>query len=310
MDTAWLLDLRALADTLNFSRAAEMRNITQPAFGRRIKALEEWSGSVLVDRSSTASSITPAGVIMLDAANDILQRIERATHDLSQERSATATLTFAATHALSFTFFPGWVQSLGSSVSTVPIRLLSDNMNECEKMMAEGRAQFLLCHFHPKSEIRLHEADFKHVELDSDLLLPVAQRGSGEAPIYKLPGTPSTPIPYVSFDEKSGMGRILAANLTNVESELHLTRVFTSHLAMVLKALALEGKGVAWIPRSLAFVELEPEGRLAIAGDERWMVPVKIVLIRSRSRMTELAEKFWTTVESASRRKPAAAARI
>lgn len=105
MDTAWLLDLRALADTLNFSRAAEMRNITQPAFGRRIKALEEWSGSVLVDRSTHRIRITPAGVIMLDAANDVLQRIERATHDLSQERSATATLTFAATHALSFTFF-------------------------------------------------------------------------------------------------------------------------------------------------------------------------------------------------------------
>lgn len=95
------------------------------------------------------------------------------------------------------------------------------------------------------------------------------------------------------------MGRILAANLPHVGSELHLTRVFTSHLAMVLKALALEGKGVAWIPRSLANSELEPEGKLAVAGDETWNVPVKIVLIRSRSRMAELAEKFWTTVESA-----------
>ncbi|MBY3040413.1 LysR family transcriptional regulator [Rhizobium leguminosarum] len=304
MDTAWLLDLRALAETLNFSRAAEMRNITQPAFGRRIKAFEEWSGSVLVDRSTHRIIITPPGEIMLDAANDILQRIERATHDLSQERSATATLTFAATHALSFTFFPGWVQSLGSSVATVPIRLLSDNMNECEKMMAEGRAQFLLCHFHPNSEIRLHEADFKHVELASDILLPVAQRGKEGAPIHKLPGTPEIPVPHISFDEKSGMGRILAANLSPVESELHLVRVFTSHLAMVLKALALEGKGVAWIPRSLASSELEPEGKLAVAGDERWMVPVKIVLIRSRTRMTELAEKFWMTVESASKRTP------
>lgn len=302
MDTAWLLDLRALADTLNFSRAAEVRNITQPAFGRRIKAFEDWSGSVLVDRSTHRIRITPAGEIMLDAANDILQRIERATQDLNQERSATATLTFAATHALSFTFFPGWVQSLGSSVATVPIRLLSDNMNECEKMMAEGRAQFLLCHFHPNSEIRLHEADFKHVELATDVLLPVASKGEDGLPIHRLPGTSEAPVPHVSFDEKSGMGRILAANLPH--TELHLARVFTSHLAMVLKALALEGKGVAWIPRSLANSELEPQGKLAVAGDEKWVVPVKIVLIRPRNRMTELAEKFWTTVECASKRKP------
>jgi DNA-binding transcriptional LysR family regulator len=303
MDTAWLLDLRALADTLNFSRAAEVRNITQPAFGRRIKAFEDWSGSVLVDRSTHRIRITPAGEIMLDAANDILQRIERAVQDLSQERSATATLTFAATHALSFTFFPSWVQSLGSSVATVPIRLLSDNMNECEKMMAEGKAQFLLCHFHPNSEIRLHDADFKYVELASDVLLPVAQKNKEGAPLHRLPGTLADPVAHISFDEKSGMGRILAANLPH--TELHLARVFTSHLAMVLKALAVEGKGVAWIPRSLANSELGQEGKLAIAGDEKWVVPVKIVLIRKRTRMTELAEKFWTTVESASKRKPA-----
>ncbi len=304
MDTAWLLDLRALADTLNFSRAAEMRNITQPAFGRRIKAFEDWSGSVLVDRSTHRIRITPAGEIMLDAANDILQRIERITQDLNQERSATATLTFAATHALSFTFFPGWVQTLGSSAATVPIRLLSDNMNECERMMAEGRAQFLLCHFHPNSEIRLHESDFKHVELARDVLLPVASKGEDGLPIHRLPGTSEAPVPHVSFDEKSGMGRILAANLPHVGSELHLARVFTSHLAMVLKALATEGKGVAWIPRSLANSELEPQGKLAIAGDEKWVVPLKIVLIRPRNRMTELAEKFWTTVETTSKRKP------
>jgi DNA-binding transcriptional LysR family regulator len=300
MDTSWLLDLKALADTLNFSRAADLRNITQPAFGRRIKAFEEWSGSALVDRSTHRIKITPAGEIMLDAANDILQRIERATHDLAQQRAATATLTFAATHALSFTFFPGWVQSLGSATSTVPIRLLSDNMNECEKMMSEGRAQFLLCHFHPNSEIRLHEADFKHIELASDLLLPVAQRGPDGAPIFSLPGTSTTPVPHISFDEKSGMGRILAANLPY--AKLHLSHVFTSHLAMVLKALALDGKGVAWIPRSLANSELEAGGKLAIAGDDRWAVPVKIVLIRSRARMTELAEKFWLNVETLSKR--------
>lgn len=107
MDTAWLSDLRALAETLNFSRAAELRNITQPAFGRRIRALEDWSGTPLVDRSTHRLKITPAGEIMLSAAADVIQRLERAKHELDQARAASATLTFAATHALSFTFFPG-----------------------------------------------------------------------------------------------------------------------------------------------------------------------------------------------------------
>ena len=296
MDTAWLSDLRALAETLNFSRAAELRNITQPAFGRRIRALEDWSGTPLVDRSTHRLKITPAGEIMLSAASDVLQRLERAQHELEQARAASATLTFAATHALSFIYFPGWVQSLGSSTSTVPIRLLSDNMNECEKMMADGRAQFLLCHHHPDSEIRLHETDFKYVELASDLLIPVTMRAETGKPIYTLPGTPEEPVPHIAFDEKSGMGRILAATIPSRLGHLRLARVFTSHLAMVLKALAIEGKGVAWIPESLAASELGSDGRLAIAGDEEWAVAVKIVLVRPRPRMTELAEEFWSTV--------------
>jgi DNA-binding transcriptional LysR family regulator len=40
MELIWFEDYLALAETLNFSRAAELRNITQPAFSRRIRALE------------------------------------------------------------------------------------------------------------------------------------------------------------------------------------------------------------------------------------------------------------------------------
>ena len=64
MDTAWLADLRALAETLNFSRAAERRNITQPAFGRRIRSLEAWCGAELVDRSTHRLRLTSAGEII------------------------------------------------------------------------------------------------------------------------------------------------------------------------------------------------------------------------------------------------------
>ena len=40
MEIKWLEDFVTLADTSSFSRAAELRNVTQPAFSRRIKQLE------------------------------------------------------------------------------------------------------------------------------------------------------------------------------------------------------------------------------------------------------------------------------
>lgn len=297
METAWLADLKALAETLNFSRAAEKRHITQPAFGRRIKSLEDWCGSELVDRSTHRLKLTPAGEAMLEAANDIAARLERVTSDLEQIRAATATVTFAATHALSFIFFPGWIQGLGHEASTMPIRLLSDNMNECERIMMEGRAQFLLCHDHENSRIRLDMNAHRHVELATDRLIPVSGRDRDGRPLHSISEATDHAIPHLAFEETSGMGRILSSALSAGTHRLHLSTVFTSHLAMALKALAIEGKGIAWIPESLAADEMGPAGRLTSAGSADWAVDVKIVLIRPRARMADIAESFWTLVQ-------------
>jgi Bacterial regulatory helix-turn-helix protein, lysR family len=44
MNLSWLDDFLTLAAIGNFSRAADERHMTQPAFSRRIMALEEWRG--------------------------------------------------------------------------------------------------------------------------------------------------------------------------------------------------------------------------------------------------------------------------
>lgn len=310
METAWLADLRALAETLNFSRAAEKRHITQPAFGRRIKSLEDWCGSELVDRSTHRLKLTPAGEAVLEAANDIVARLERVSRDLEQMRAATSTVTFAATHALSFIFFPGWIQGLGHEASTMPIRLLSDNMNECERIMTEGRAQFLLCHDHQNSRIRLDRNTYRHVELATDRLIPVSGRDRHGHALHAISQATDRPLPHLAFEETSGMGRILSSALSAGTGQPHLSTVFTSHLAMALKALAVEGKGVAWIPESLAADEMGPAGRLISAGSSDWAVDVKIVLIRPRARMTEIAESFWSLVQSAVAAMPTAKGRV
>jgi len=51
MDTKWLEDFISLAETGSFSRSAEMRHVTQPAFSRRIQSLESWLGTDLIDRT-------------------------------------------------------------------------------------------------------------------------------------------------------------------------------------------------------------------------------------------------------------------
>ena len=50
VDQKLLEDFLSLCRHRSFSHAAQERNVTQPAFSRRIRALEEWLGVVLFDR--------------------------------------------------------------------------------------------------------------------------------------------------------------------------------------------------------------------------------------------------------------------
>ena len=73
METKWLEDFVSLAETRSFSRSAQLRHVTQPAFSRRIQSLEAWAGTLLVDRSSYPTRLTPAGEILYDQSLELLQ---------------------------------------------------------------------------------------------------------------------------------------------------------------------------------------------------------------------------------------------
>jgi DNA-binding transcriptional LysR family regulator len=59
--------------------------------------------------------------------------------------------------------------------------------------------------------------------------------------------------------------------------------------------MALEGRGVAWLPLSLAAEELRT-GALVRAGDAAWDLEVEIRLFRPRAPLAPAAERFWALV--------------
>lgn len=69
----------------------------------------------------------------------------------------------------------------------------------------------------------------------------------------------------------------------------------TAHLASVLKTMALDGRGVAWLPRSLIAEELAA-ARLVTAGGAQWAIEVEIRLFRPQSTLPRAAERFWAVV--------------
>ena len=280
MNLSWLEDFLALAASGNFSRAAEERHMTQPAFSRRIRALEEWLGADLFDRSSQPARLTAAGEWFRPQAEELLARVARLPGEARVVSEANATtLRLAATHALSFSFVPGWLQSLEAHTARGPIRLVSDVLERCEALLAQRQVQFVIAHAPAAGRGELDAQGVPSIAIGTDMLVPV-----------HAPGAPDRAL--LGFSDESGLGRIVRQTLGPELAAAGLLPVFTAHLASVLKSMALEGRGLAWLPHSLVREELERD-RLRAAGPAHWRIPVEIRLYRDPGALGAYAEAFW-----------------
>lgn len=294
MNLSWLEDFMALMASGNFSRAAEERHMTQPAFSRRIRALEEWLGTELFDRSSQPARLTAAGEWFRDAAQDLMARVNQIPGEAKAvAESHSNTLRFAATHALSFTFLTSWLHGLESRTTVGPIFLVSDVLARCEALLLESQVQFVMSHAHPQSSSELIAQDFPFLRVGSDLLIPVsAPAASGDARHQIAQATPGAPLPLLTYSTESGLGRILRDVRGTVLDRTPAHSVFQAHLASVLRTMALDGRGLAWLPRTLIADDLA-SGRLVEAAPQAWHIELEIRLYRSRSPMGKAAEDFW-----------------
>ena len=305
MNLSWLEDFQALAESGNFSRAAEQRHMTQPAFGRRIKALEEWLGTPLFDRSGHPVTLTEAGEWLRGTAQQVLQRVARLPDEARAVAAGGAsTLRFAATHALSLTFLPAWLRSLEARTTVGPIQLVSDVAAHCEAQLQHGRVQFLLCHAHERAPSGLDPAGFTSCEVGRDDLLPVCTTDAPGRPRFDLDAPPRrgsrAAPPMLAYSAESGLGRVLRSLHGAALEALGCEVVFTAHLATVLRSLALEGRGLAFLPASLVRDDLAT-GRLVSAGGARWSIALSVRLYRPRGALSPVAEKFWAAANQASR---------
>jgi DNA-binding transcriptional LysR family regulator len=66
----------AVAEELNFGRAAEHLHIAQPVLSRQIRMLEREMGAQLFDRSRRGTALTAAGSLLLDEARPMLTAAE------------------------------------------------------------------------------------------------------------------------------------------------------------------------------------------------------------------------------------------
>jgi DNA-binding transcriptional LysR family regulator len=301
METKWLEDFVSLAETRSFSRSAQLRHVTQPAFSRRIQALEAWAGTDLVDRSSYPTRLTPAGETLHGQALEMLQALQ-STRAMLRGHSAAAqdVIEFAVPHTLAFTFFPAWVSSLREKFGPIKSRLIALNVHDAVMRLVEGGCDLLIVYHHPSQPLQLDTDRYQMVTLGEEVLSPYSRADAQGQPLFRMPGTPGQPLPYLGYAPGAYLGRVTDLILKQAGTAIHLDRVYETDMAEGLKVMALEGHGVAFLPHSAVRKELRAKKLVsaAPAGSKELELTMEVRAYREKPLGKEApkgtAQALWT----------------
>jgi LysR family transcriptional regulator, hypochlorite-specific transcription factor HypT len=297
MEIKWLEDFISLANTLSFSRAAEERHVTQSAFSRRIKQLETWLGVPLVDRATFPAHLTQAGQDFLSVAQETVTNLYRTRNDIREKQGIKAnTLSFAALHTLSITFFPRWLQSIEPRFGALSTRLSADNssMEGFVNSLTEGESDFLLIYAHPAVPVMIDEARFAYRTLGRENIIPISAPDSEGRPLHRIDGS-GNPVRYLAYGPGAFFGHALTSLFEH--RPLGRTPVYENTMSEGLKAMALAGWGLAWIPESIIVDDLAAK-RIVRAGDLSWDLSVDIRLYRFLANDRPIVRRFWNLLEA------------
>ena len=251
METKWLEDFVSLAETRSFSRSAQLRHVTQPAFSRRIQSLEAWAGTDLVDRSSYPTRLTPAGETLYDQSLEVLQALQSTRAMLRGHTTAAQDVVeFAVPHTLAFNFFPAWVSGLREKFGPLKSRLIALNVHDAVLRLVEGSCDLLIAYHHPSQPYQLDADRYEMVSLGEEVVAPYVKPDADGQPMFMLPGKAGQPLPYLGYAPGAYLGQMVELILKQADVAIHFDRVYETDMAEGLKAMALEGHGVAFLPFS------------------------------------------------------------
>jgi len=295
MDILWFNDLANLARTGNFSQAAVLGNVSQPAFSRRIRALEDWVGTTLVDRSRHPVRLTGPGQQMLEAGTQALSRLESEREHIREALAQPDKyiVTFAAQHSISWRFYPSWLQAFENAYGSIISRLRADNLPNCIDDLENGVADFVISYRSRYSPGVPALDTLQSLTIGKDLLIPVCKASDEGMPIFSLDDSRAAPIPYLRFGSNAPIGLHIEPLIRERGIEPRLNVIYENWMVGALRIRAQDGGGIAWLPRSVVQPDLDA-GLLKIAGSADWYIELDIRLHRIGKQSNTLTRKIWS----------------
>jgi DNA-binding transcriptional LysR family regulator len=292
VDIKLLEDLAALDRERSFARAADMRHVTHPAFGRRIRALEDWAGAALVDRSHNPVRLTAAGESLLDQVRPLVDGLLKARERLRVDAAAASTpaLRLGTGTTLAQTLVADWLSQLVKPRRPLHgqrIDIVTGSMADIGTLMERGELDLVVCNHHPVSSIRLASQRFEHLLMAKDRLVPVSRADAEGHPLHALESDA-----LIAFGPDLSMGAMLRDHLGDRLSETNARTRCVCDSPDAMHEFVLRGIGFAWLPWSMVRHDCKA-GFLTVLGRRSDEVHLEVRLYRARAKQPPLVEAVW-----------------
>ena len=296
MDIRWLQDFLTVADTQNFTRAAQLRHVSQAAFSRRIKSLESWLGKALIDRTSFPTCLTPDGELFRDRAAEIVQQIAdaRLTGTAVGRRKQ---IRLALPHSLATGRLPIWWRNWSKEIgSGVACSVLTGDVSDTVAALMTGEVDLLICYQSVNLPITLPAERYERVDIGQETFAPYATEFLAASLKSKFPSHQGSRLPLLMYTKSATFAQVHGDVVENAPDKLAGTIVFETESASVLRAMATAGHGVAWLPECVA--KEAPFGTLHRITAPGWSVDLRIAAYRDRQVAFPALTRLWGLLSS------------
>src|SRR6516225_8452311 len=248
---------RAVAEHLNFRKAAEQLFLTQPAVTLQIKALERDLGVRVFDRAGGKITLTRQGAVLLKYANKLANLASEAERQLGcSGGSVSGELALGASTTIAQYVLPRLLGAFQNEYPKIQFSLRSGNTGEVVRWLVDGRVALGLIEG-PARERGVRTEPFMEDEL---VLITPANLDSG----------PLSPSQFVSTnllmrEQGSGSRHVVELALEKAGFKLKaFKKVMELDSTEAIKSAVEAGLGVGFISRWAIAKELEL-GTLKIA---------------------------------------------
>ena len=235
----------AVAETGNFSRAAERCNVAQPSLSQQIQKLEQELGAPLFDRLRRRVVLTDAGRNLLPRATSILAEL----HDIkrstgSEEDSASGTLTVGFIHTIAPFVLPRVIQRFSHDFPNAQLIAHEDFTESLVRDLVDGKLDVGV------TSTPIHNRLIYTEELLSEPFLVASSKKNDVITRATIRVNELDDFPFIALNEIHCLGEQIQSFCYQQHLELKIV-CNASQLITVQNCVAL-GLGVSLVPKALA----------------------------------------------------------